>query len=89
MDTAVEKLEAQLKIWSSQIERLAASTHAAAHRRDSTTSCNIGRTESTARNSTVGIRRIQGGRRFDRMRLEAELENAWNDLDSAINGPIP
>jgi hypothetical protein len=86
MDLAVEKMEAQLKLWSLKIKALAAKTQIVATpvRFDSLMHIDeLKALHAIAQSKLLEYKAVRDTSR----RLKAEMEKAWNDLDAALQGP--
>jgi hypothetical protein len=86
MDPAVEKMEAQLKLWSLKINALAAKTQTAAvpARWDSLMHIDeLKALHAIAQSKLIEYKAV----RETRPRLKAEMKSAWSELDAALQRP--
>lgn len=91
MVVAVENMEAQLKLWSLQIDRLAAKTQAAGvqARFDALVYVDeLKALRAIAESKLIELKELAVGD-TRRARLRAEVKSAWNELAAALENPKP
>lgn len=93
MDAAVERMETQLRLWSSKIDHLAAKTQVAGVQTRFEALVRIDELKALhaiAQSKLIEFKAaILAAAAGDtkRARLRAEMKKAWNELDDAFNGP--
>jgi len=89
METAVEKLEAQLKLWGAKIHRLAAKTEKAGVQAGFEELIYIDELKALHAIAQSKFDEFRTAGDTERTRLEAELKSAWEELDAALKDPTP
>jgi hypothetical protein len=89
MEAALEVMEAQLKVWGTKIDKLAAKTLKAGARarfEDLTHIDELKALHAIAHSKLTEFKAATGTKRA---RLKAELKSAWDDLNAAFTDPMP
>jgi multidrug resistance efflux pump len=89
MEAAVEKMEAQLKLWGLQIHKLAAKTQKAGARARFEDLMYIDELKALHAIAQSRFDEFRGAGDTERARLRAEMSSAWDELDADFNNPKP
>jgi hypothetical protein len=92
MDAAVETMEAQLELWSSKIDQLAAKTESAGVRAGFDVVTYIDELKALraiAHSKLVEFKAAVAVEDARRTRLKAAMKGTWNELDAAFKKPQP
>ena len=89
MDPTMEKMEAQLKRWSLRIDQLAAKTEAAGAQKGFDALIYVDELKALYAIVHSKFDDLRAGEDAREVRLRAELESAWDDLDAAFKKPTP
>ena len=89
MEAAVEKMEAQLKLWSLKIDDLAAKTQRAGVQAGFDALMYIDELKALHAIAQSKFDEFRAAGDAERARLKAEMKSAWNELDAAFKNPKP
>jgi hypothetical protein len=84
MEVAVEKMEAQLKRWSLEIEKIAAKTQGAGVRARFDALMRIDELKAAHAVAQSKLGEFKAAGETNRTRVEGELKSAWSDLVTAL-----
>ena len=89
MEAAVEKMEAQLKLWGLQIHKLVAKIQKAGARARFEDLMYIDELKALHAIAQSRLDEFRTAGDPERARLRAEMKSAWNELDTAFKNPKP
>lgn len=89
MGAAVEVMEARLKVWGLEIDKLAARTQAAGARARFEDIMHVDELKALHAIACSKLDELRGARGSKQARLKAEMEGVWSDLAAAFAGPTP
>jgi len=89
MDAAVEKIEAQLKLWSLKIDYLATKTQMAGVQAGFDALMYVDELKALHAIAQSKFDEFRAAGDTERARLKAEMKSAWNELDAAFKVPKP
>jgi len=89
MEQVAETMEARLKRWGLKIDRLAAKTERVGVKTGFDTLMHIDELKALYAIAEAKLLEFKVAGDPDRARLETEMTNAGNDLEAAINRPMP
>ena len=84
MESAVEKMEAQLKLWSLKIDNLVAKTQLAGVEARFESHMYLDELKALHAMAQSKLIDFKAAADTRRARVEAEMKSAWNDLDAAF-----
>ena len=87
MESALEKMEAQLKHWSLRIDRLAAKTEMAGVQKGFDALIYVDELKALYAIVHSKFVEFKSAEETRQVRLKAELKSAWDDLEAAFNKP--
>ena len=89
MEAAVEKMEAQLKLWGLQIHKLVAKIQKAGARARFEDLMYVDELKALHAIAQSRLDEFRTAGDPERARLRAEMKSAWNELDTAFKNPKP
>jgi hypothetical protein len=89
MEQVAKTMEAQLKRWGLKIDRLAAKTEIVGVKTGFDTLMHIDELKALHAIAKAKLLELKAAGDKSRARLETEMTNAGNDLEAAINRPMP
>jgi hypothetical protein len=89
MEVPMEKLEAQLELWSLDIQARAVRTRMTGGQGSFDTLIYIDELKALHAIAQLKCSKFKAARGVRRDRLKAEMEMAWKDLDTALKDPMP
>jgi hypothetical protein len=87
VETAVEKMEAQLSLWNSRIDNLADKTLKAGVQARFDALVYIDELKALHAIARAKLDEFKAGSAAERVRLKAGMKRAWNELDAAFKNP--
>ena len=87
METTLEKREAQLKLWESQIHHLAIKTQVAGVEPGFDAVMFVDELKALQAIARSNFAEFRVARDADRKRLKAEMKKSWKDLEVALQSP--
>jgi hypothetical protein len=89
MEAAVEKMEAQLKLWSLKIDNLADKTLVVGAQAGFDTIMYIDELKALHAIAQSKLDEFRAAGDTKRARIKGEMKSAWNELDAAFKNPKP
>lgn len=91
MEASVQKMEAQLKLWSLEIDDLAAKTHLAGTRSGFDALMYVDELKALHAIAQARFDEYRAAGDAERARLRATMKRAWDELDDAFktSKPLP
>ena len=89
MNGAVEAMEAQLKLWSSKIDTLAAKTQAVGVQAGFDALMYVDELKALRAIAQSKLDEFKAAGGMKEARLEAEMKSAWDRLDAVFKNPKP
>ena len=89
IEAHIGKMETQLKLWSSKIDRLAAKTQRVGFQARFDTLLYIDELKALRVIAQSKFDEFRAAEGKEQKRLKAGLKSAWNDLDAAFKKPMP
>ncbi len=89
MGVALEKMEAQLNLWSLKIDDLASKTQVAGVQVGFDALIHVDELKALHAIAQSKLDEFRAAGDTERARLKAEMKSAWNELDAAFKNPRP
>ena len=89
MEAAVEQMEAQLKLWCSKIDDLAAKTQKAGVRIGFDALMYVDELKALRATAQTRFDEFRAAGDAERESIEAEMRSVWDELDAAFKKPKP
>jgi hypothetical protein len=89
LETSVQKMEAQLKLWRSKIDGLAAETHMAGARSGFDALMYVDELKALHAIAQERFDEYKSAGEAERAHLQGTLKSAWGELDAALATPNP
>lgn len=89
MEASVQKMEAQLNLWSLKIDSLAAKTHMAGARSGFDALMYVDELKALHAIAQAKFEEYRAAGEAERAHLQVTLKSAWDELDAAFKTPMP